>query len=75
MYDFTVYFQDGSPITGTDHVFLEYKEGICKLHIPKCTLEDEAEYMCEAKNVAGVATTWAELFVESKMFIYSFCVF
>ncbi len=45
---------------------VEFKNGRCTLIIDKVTLEDEAEYMCEAKNKYGVATTIAELLVESK---------
>ena len=58
--------QDGKKITSTDHARLEYTDGHCSLSIDRVTLDDEAEYMCEARNEAGVATTLAELLVESK---------
>ena len=45
---------------------MTFSKGVCKLKIPRVTLKDEAEYMCEAKNVKGVARTMAELLVESK---------
>ena len=48
-------------------MYVEFKNGRCTLTIDKVTLEDEAEYMCEAKNKYGVATTIAELLVESKL--------
>ena len=41
-------------------------DGAARLHIERATLEDEAEYMCEARNDAGLATSLAELLVESK---------
>ena len=45
---------------------MECHNGKCILHIDKVTTDDEAEYMCEAKNESGIATTWAEMLVESK---------
>ncbi len=45
---------------------VEFQNGRCTLHIDRVTTEDEAEYMCEAKNIHGVVTTIAELLVESK---------
>ena len=47
-------------------MLIEYSEGKCTLTIESITVDDEAEYMCEARNEHGVATTWAELLVESK---------
>ena len=47
-------------------MYIEYSKGKCTLHIDRLTTDDEAEYLCEAKNDAGIATTWAELLVESK---------
>jgi hypothetical protein len=60
------WFQDGRQITSTEHIRLEYTEGICRLIIDSITVNDEAEYMCEARNEHGVANTWAEVLVESK---------
>jgi len=48
------------------HIRLEYSEGVCRLIIDSITVDDEAEYMCEARNEHGVANTWAEVLVESK---------
>ena len=45
---------------------LTYKQGRCTLSIDKVTLDDEAQYRCQARNEAGVATTFMELLVESK---------
>ena len=45
---------------------LTYKQGRCTLSIDKVTLNDEAQYRCQARNEAGVATTFMELLVESK---------
>ena len=50
------------------HIRLEYSEGVCRLIIDSITVDDEAEYMCEARNEHGVANTWAEVLVESKPF-------
>ena len=50
-------------------MYMEFRNGRCTLIIDKVTLEDEAEYMCEAKNKYGVATTIAELLVESKNYL------
>jgi hypothetical protein len=47
---------------------IEYSEGHCTLTIDSITIDDEAEYMCEARNEHGVATTWAEVLVESKRY-------
>ena len=35
--------------------------------IKTITLDDEAYYKCEAKNIHGVASTVIELFVQSKL--------
>ena len=41
-------------------------EAVAKLWIDSLTQDDEAEYMVEAKNGAGIANTWVEVLVESK---------
>ncbi len=58
--------QDGKKITSTQHMEVSYSKGVCKLAIDKVTIQDEAEYVCEARNQYGIATTMAELLVESK---------
>ena len=63
---FSVSFQDGKKISSTEHMQLSYLKGICRLHIDRLTLEDEAEYLCEAKNEIGISNTAAEVLVESK---------
>lgn len=45
---------------------LSYNHGRCTLFIDRVTIDDEAEYVCEARNEHGVATSWAELLVESE---------
>ena len=59
--------QDGKVMTSTEHITLTYKQGRCVLCIDKLTVEDEAEYKCEARNDVGMATTWMQLLVESKV--------
>jgi len=58
--------QDGKTLTSSAHIRLEYIEGVCRLVIDSVTVDDEAEYLCEARNEHGVANTWAEVLVESK---------
>ena len=36
------------------------------MSIDRVSVDDEAEYICEARNAYGTASTWAELLVESK---------
>lgn len=60
------FFQDGVVITPSDHFVIDLQDGVCTLIIPNVREDDESEFMCEAKNEAGVATTWAELILESK---------
>jgi hypothetical protein len=58
------WFQDGNEIVADDHVKLDYSSGRCTLTIDRVTIDDEAEYVCEARNEYGTASTWAELLVE-----------
>ncbi|ELT91011.1 hypothetical protein CAPTEDRAFT_77799, partial [Capitella teleta] len=60
------WYQDGKKVTACEHMQMDYQRGVCRLFIDKVTIEDEAEYTCEAVNEHGVATTIAELLVESK---------
>jgi len=59
-----MWYKDGKQITSTKHIQLEYNQGVCRLHIDKATVEDEAEYVCEARNVHGIQSTMSELLVE-----------
>lgn len=58
--------QDGKQITTSERMEMLYQQGVCKLFISQVTIQDEAEYMCEARNEYGLASTVAELLVESK---------
>jgi len=58
--------QDGKMISADDHIKLDYSNGRCTLSIDRVSVDDEAEYICEARNAYGTASTWAELLVESK---------
>ena len=67
---FCVFQQDGKKISPDDeHVKLDYNNGRCTLSIDRVSIDDEAEYICEARNTHGTASTWAELLVESKSVI------
>jgi len=58
------WYQDGRKIETGDHIQLDYNNGHCSLSIDRVTIDDEAEYVCEARNDYGTASTWAELLVE-----------
>merc|ERR1712002_9755 len=64
-----MWYQDGKKLTSTKHIQLEYNHGVCKLHIDRATVEDEAEYVCEARNEHGMQSTMSELLVENECFI------
>jgi len=59
------WYKDGAAISRADsHRKLTYEDGSCSLYIDRVRTEDEAEYVCEAKNEHGSDSTWAELMVE-----------
>ena len=53
-------------MTSTERIQVTYTSGRCVLVIADVTVDDEAEYKCEARNDVGVASTWMQLVVESK---------
>ena len=53
-------------MTSTERIQVTYTSGRCVLVIADVTVDDEAEYKCEARNEVGVASTWMQLVVESK---------
>ena len=53
-------------MTSTQRIQVTYTSGRCVLVIADVTVDDEAEYKCEARNDVGVASTWMQLVVESK---------
>jgi hypothetical protein len=59
-----IWYQDGNKIVPDDRVKLDYSNGRCSLMIDRVTIDDEAEYVCEARNEYGTVSTWAELLVE-----------
>ena len=62
-----IYLKDDEPIQPDDHHYItEYHRDVCRLLIKTITLDDEAYYKCEARNIHGVASTVIELFVQSK---------
>ena len=51
----------------SERFITEYHEdGRCVLTIKDIIFDDEAEYTCQAKNETGVASTFVDIFVESK---------
>ena len=57
----TARLQDGVVIAGDDaRKRLQYNEGRCSLYIDQVRTEDEAEYVCQARNVSGTDATWGE---------------
>lgn len=59
------WFQDGVIIPEDDgHKQLKYNNGFCSLYIDRVRTDDEAEYVCQASNENGMASTWGELLVE-----------
>lgn len=62
-----IWFQEEIELVPGDRFVTEYHEdGRCVLTIKDITFDDEAEYTCQAKNEAGVSTTFVDIFVESK---------
>ena len=59
--------QEELELTPSERFITEYHEdGRCVLTIKDITFDDEAEYTCQAKNQAGVSSTFVDIFVESK---------
>ena len=67
-----IHLQEEIELSPTEERFItEYHEdGRCVLTIKDITFEDEAEYTCQAKNDLGQATTFVDIFVESKCSFY-----
>ncbi|ESO04845.1 hypothetical protein HELRODRAFT_111318 [Helobdella robusta] len=62
------WYKNGVPLTSTEHVTQsKCGDNKCLLTFDCVTPDDQGEYMCKAHNQHGLATTWAELIVESKM--------
>jgi Immunoglobulin I-set domain len=59
-------YQDGKMVSADEHMKLDYSNGRCTLSIDRVSVDDEAEYICEARNAYGTASSWAELLVESE---------
>ena len=61
------YHQEELELAPSERFITEYHEdGRCILTIKDITFDDEAEYTCQAKNETGVASTFVDIFVESK---------
>ena len=45
-------------MTSTERIQVTYTSGRCVLVIADVTVDDEAEYKCEARNEVGLASTW-----------------
>ncbi|XP_025104095.1 titin-like isoform X2 [Pomacea canaliculata] len=59
------WYQEEIELVPGDRFVTEYHEdGRCVLTIKDITFDDEAEYTCQAKNEAGVSTTFVDIFVE-----------
>jgi hypothetical protein len=61
------WLKDGEPVKPGDGVRMESDNRLHKLSIFKVTLDDEAEYTCIAKNIAGEASCRSEVLIEEEM--------
>lgn len=55
--------QDGKKIVSGSNMMIDRVSGRCSLHIRAVTGDDEAEYLCEASNEHGTASTVQQLLV------------
>ena len=55
--------QDGKQLVAGCNLAIDRVAGRCSLHISAVTGDDEAEYLCEARNEHGLASTVQQLLV------------
>jgi len=63
--------QDGKKLVSGSNMQIDRVSGRCSLHIKAVTGDDEGEYMCEACNEFGVASTSQQLLVNCRYLIIS----
>ncbi|ESO99775.1 hypothetical protein LOTGIDRAFT_60433, partial [Lottia gigantea] len=60
------WYKDEIKLDISERFITEYhQDGRCTLTIQNITVDEEAKYLCQAQNDAGVAKSWIEIFVES----------
>ena len=60
------WFREGKELTEKPDFEISYRDGRVSLSIPEAFPEDQGQFKCTAKNIAGQATSTAELFVRGK---------
>ena len=63
--------QDGKKLVSGSNMQIDRVSGRCSLHIQAVTGDDEAEYLCEAHNECGTASTVQQLLVNCRYFCLS----
>lgn len=61
------WLKDGQPVKPGERIRIESDERVHTLSITNVKLDDEAEYTCIAKNIAGEASCKSEVLVEEDM--------